>query len=134
MKKVILLVACLAVLVAVPMAVAQMRPITPPQPSQGQAPGGAQTPAQPSIQPMMGSGRTGMMCPMMGQSMMSVEMGPGMMGMADSKAQARILKLRGDMMKAMGEVMLEARGGVRAGEVEARPPVPPGCDVTPGSC
>ena len=113
MKKVILLVACLAVLVAVPMAVAQMRPMTPPQPSQSQAPGGAQTPAKPSIQPMMGSGKMGMMCPMMGQSMMSVEMGPGMMGMVDSKAQARILKLRGDVMKAMGEVMLK-----RAEEIE----------------
>jgi hypothetical protein len=38
-------------------------------------------------------------------------MGPGMMGgmsgMSDPKAQARMLKLHGDMMKAMGEVMLK---------------------------
>lgn len=53
----------------------------------------------------------GMMYPMMGQSMMGVGMGPGMMGgmmgMSDPKAQARMLKLRGDMMKAMGEVLLK---------------------------
>jgi hypothetical protein len=30
-----------------------------------------------------------------------------MMGMADPKAQARMLRLRGDMMKAMGEVLLK---------------------------
>jgi hypothetical protein len=48
---------------------------------------------------------------MMGQSMMGMGMGPGMMGgmmaMSDPKAQARMLKLRGDMMKAMGEVLLK---------------------------
>ena len=44
----------------------------------------------------------GMMCPMMGMGM-----GSGMMGMSDPKAQARMLKLRGDMMKAMGEVLLK---------------------------
>ncbi len=51
----------------------------------------------------------GMMCPMMGQGMAG--MGPGMMGgmmgASDPKAMARMLKLRGDMMKAMGEVMLK---------------------------
>lgn len=60
----------------------------------------------------------GMMCPMMGSSMGGSGMGQGMMGMgpgmmgammggSDPKAQARMLKLRGDMMKAMGEVMLK---------------------------
>ena len=59
----------------------------------------------------------GMMCPMMGQSMMGshpmmgMEMGPGMMGgmtrTSDPKTLARMLKLRGDMMKAIGEVMLK---------------------------
>jgi len=59
----------------------------------------------------------GMMCPMMGQAMMGhhpmmgMEMGAGMMGgmtgASDPKTMARMLKLRGDMMKAMGEVMLK---------------------------
>lgn len=54
---------------------------------------------------MMGQGA---MCPMMGQPMM----GPGMAGgpmvaPGDPKAQARMLRMRGDMMKAMGEVMLK---------------------------
>ena len=59
---------------------------------------------------MMGPGMMGpgMMVPgMMGRGMM----GPGMMGemgtLSDPKAMARMLRLRGDMMKAMGEVMLK---------------------------
>jgi len=87
------------------MAVAQMRPMTP-QPAPGAATG------QQSQTPMMSQGMMGgMMCPMMGQPMMGMGMGPGMMGgmsgMSDPKAQARMLKLHGDMMKAMGEVMLK---------------------------
>jgi hypothetical protein len=111
MKKTIAMAAGLAVLFAVSVAVAQMRPMTPAQPSQGQPPAGTHAPGQQSQQPMMGQGMMGMMCPMMGQSMMGMEMGPGMMGgmmgMSDPKAQARMLKLRGDMMKAMGEVLLK---------------------------
>jgi len=59
----------------------------------------------------------GMMCPMMGQAMMGRQpmmgmgmgagMMGGMMGTSDPKTMARMLKLRGDMMKAMGEVMLK---------------------------
>lgn len=79
----------------------------------------------PSQQPMMG-----MMCPMMsGASGMSGGMGmmsmmPGMMGgqmrgpgmgmirmmargRVDSKTMGKILQFRGDMLKAMGEVMLK---------------------------
>jgi hypothetical protein len=64
-----------------------------------------------------------MMCPMMMGMMMGQGamgrgmMGPGMMGMgggmmagmnpSDPKAMARMLRFRGDMMKAMGEVMLK---------------------------
>lgn len=112
MKKTIAMAAGLAVLFTVSVAVAQMRPMTPPQPSQGQPPAGTHAPGPQSQQPMMGQGMMGgMMCPMMGQSMMGMGMGSGMMGgmmgMSDSKAQARMLKLRGDMMKAMGEVLLK---------------------------
>jgi hypothetical protein len=65
------------------------------QPSQGQRPGAAQK--------MIG------MCPMMGQSMMGMRPGMmgGMMSTSDPKAQARMLKLHPDMMKAMGDVMLK---------------------------
>jgi hypothetical protein len=98
------MVACLAFLFTGSVAVAQTRPMTPAQPSHEQAPAGTHAPEQPSHQPMMGQGM--MMCPMMGMAM-----GPGMMssmmGTADSKAQARMLKLRGDMMKAMGDVLLK---------------------------
>jgi hypothetical protein len=107
--RMVAMVACLAVLFTGSVAVAQTRPMTPAQPSQEQAPAGTHTPGQQSHQPMMGQGM--MMCPMMGQSMMGMGMGPGMMGgmmgMSDPKAQARMLKLRGDMMKAMGEVLLK---------------------------
>jgi hypothetical protein len=109
MKKVIAMVAGLTVLFTVSVAAAQMRPVTPAQPSEGQPSAGAHMPGHQSHQPMMGQGM--MMCPMMGQSMMGMGMGPGMMGgmmgMADPKAQARMLRLRGDMMKAMGEVLLK---------------------------
>jgi hypothetical protein len=111
MKKTIAMAAGLAVLFTVSVAVAQMRPMTPAQPSPGQPPAATHAPGQQAQQPMMGQGMMGMMCPMMGQSMMGMGMGPGMMGgmmgMSDSKAQARMLKIRGDMMKAMGEVLLK---------------------------
>jgi hypothetical protein len=109
MKKMIPMVAGLAVLFTVSMAEAQTRPMTPAHPSQEQPSAGPHAPGQPSHPPMMGQGM--MMCPMMGQSMMGMGMGPGMMGgmmgSSDPKAQARMLKLRGDMMKAMGEVLLK---------------------------
>jgi len=107
MKKTIAMAAGLTVLFSVSMAVAQMRPMTPAQPTQGQPPAGTHAPGQQPQQPMMGHGMMGMMCPMMGQSMVGMGMGSGMMGMSDPKAQARTLKLRGDMMKAMGEVLLK---------------------------
>ncbi len=111
MKKTVATIAGLAVLFTVSVAAAQMRPMTPAQPSQGQPPAGTHAPGQQSQQPMMGQGMMGMMCPMMGRSIMGMGMGPGMMGgmmgTSDPKAQARMLKLRGDMMKAMGEVLLK---------------------------
>jgi hypothetical protein len=109
MKRIMIAVLALVFLSAGSMAVAQMQPMKPAQPSQGQAPGATQKPGPQPQQPMMGQGTMGMMCPMMGQSMMG--MGPGMMGgmmsTSDPKAQARMLKLHGDMMNAMAEVMLK---------------------------
>jgi hypothetical protein len=69
---------------------------------------------QPSGQPsMMGRGMMGMpmMCQMMPQ-MMGAQMDPLGMGMmsgdqVDPKMMARMLQLRGDMLKAMGEVLLK---------------------------
>ncbi len=66
---------------------------------------------------MMGPGTMGMPCPMMGMMgpMMGGMMDPsgmGMMGMMgggqmDSKAMRRMLQLRGEMLKAVGEVLLK---------------------------
>jgi hypothetical protein len=90
-------VVAVVVLLAASAASAQMQHPGPPSP--GQAPSGSQ-------QPMMG-----MMCPMMGMMHGGGMEGMGMMGtmpnMSDPKAAARMLKLHGDMMKAMGEVMLK---------------------------
>jgi hypothetical protein len=68
---------------------------------------------QPSGQPsMMGRGMIGMpmmMCQMMPQ-MMGTQMDPmSMIGgdQMDPKTMARMLPLRGDMLKAMGEVLLK---------------------------
>jgi hypothetical protein len=53
---------------------------------------------------MMGQGMMGMMCPMM--AMMDPS-GMGMMGgqPMDPKTVGRMLQLRGDMLKAVGEVL-----------------------------
>jgi hypothetical protein len=60
---------------------------------------------------MMGQGMMGSMsCPMMGGVMGDEMSGQGMMGgmmTSDPKAMARMLKLRGEMLKAMGEVMMK---------------------------
>ena len=84
--------------------------------------GAAQTPATPehshgqSAQtPMMTPEMMRMMCAHMAQqgggAMMGGPMGPGMMGgmmaPAEPKTQARMLRFRADMMKAMSDVMLK---------------------------
>jgi hypothetical protein len=88
----------------------------------GQMPVGAQSgqQEQPSgQQPMMG-GMMGMMCPMMGG--MRGQMDPsGMMammsgGQRDPKAMARMLEFRGDLLKAMGEVMLRHAKSIAEGK------------------
>ncbi|MBI2199087.1 MAG: hypothetical protein HYU42_10885 [Candidatus Rokubacteria bacterium] len=48
-----------------------------------------------------------MMCPMMGGMMGGQAMMGGQIDMSDPKAAARTLKLRGEIMKAVGEVMLK---------------------------
>jgi hypothetical protein len=87
----------------------------------GGGPMGSQagSPAQPPGQPsMMGQGMMGQgMCPMcMMPAMASMREGPrdlmGLMGIMgdgpmDPKARGRMLQLRGDMLKAMGEVMVK---------------------------
>jgi hypothetical protein len=77
---------------------------------------------QPSGQhPMMGQGMMGMMCPMM-SGMMGGQMDPmGMMammggGQMDPKAMARMLEFRGDLLKAMGEVMLKHAKAMEGGK------------------
>lgn len=68
---------------------------------------------------MMGQGCMGMMCPMMGmmpmmRQMMGGMMDPAEMGMAgmmggaqDPKTMGRMLQMRGDMLKAVGEVLIK---------------------------
>jgi hypothetical protein len=94
--RMVAMVAGLAVLSTGGAAVAQTRPMTPAPPSHDPGSAATHAPDHQSHQARAGQGT--MMCPMMGQPMM---------GTADPKAQARMLKLRGDMMKAMGEVMLK---------------------------
>lgn len=156
MRRLVTAVTVLAFLAPALVAEAQMKPMTPPAPAQGQTPAAAQPsdqqsqhhpqaaqqkaptkaqqrPQQQMMGGMMGQGMMGgmMMCPMMGQGMMGGQGMPGMMGqgmmsgqgmpgmtrgggimrgpvdMSDPKAAARTLRLRGDLMKAMGEVMLK---------------------------
>jgi len=113
MKRTMIVGACLLVLVLIgsPLVMGGQMPMG----SQG----GAQE--QPSgQQPMMGRGMMGMMCPMMGgqmdpsgmMSMMSM-MGSGQM---DPKVMARMLELQGDLLKAMGEVMLKHAKAMEAGK------------------
>lgn len=78
-------------------------------------------PHQPGMGPgMMGPGGMGMMCPMMSMMPMMGQMmggqadpsGMAMMGMMgagqmDPKAMGRMLQFRGELLKAMGDVMLK---------------------------
>jgi hypothetical protein len=89
----------------------------------GQASRQAPGPGQPP-HPSAGAGTMGMDCPMMGagmggrgmmgggmmggeRGMMGMAMGAGAAGPSDPKAEARMLRLRGDLMKAMGDVLLK---------------------------
>ena len=77
----------------------------------GQMPMGSQRgkQEQPSGRPsMMDQGMMGMMCPMMGSQMdpmgMTAMMGGGQM---DPKAMGRALEFRGELLKAIGDVMIK---------------------------
>jgi hypothetical protein len=117
MRKIVGVMTGLLVVVLVSGAGAQTQPMAPSPPSQSPSSGSSEAPGPQSHAPMMGQGMMGhemmggMMCPMMGRHMMGMGMGPGMMGgmmgASDPKAMARMLKLRGDMLKAIGEVMLK---------------------------
>lgn len=76
-----------------------------PQPGMPRDPGG-----QAQQMPMHGGGMMGggmMMCPMMG-GMMSGMMGGGMMGgQTDPKTMGRMLQMRGEMMKAVADVLIK---------------------------
>jgi hypothetical protein len=117
MRKIVGVLTGLLVVVLVSGAGAQTQPMAPSQPSQSPSSGSSEAPGPQSHAPMMGPGMMGhemmggMMCPMMGRHMMGMGMGRGMMGgmtgASDPKTMARMLKLRGDMLKAIGEVMLK---------------------------
>jgi hypothetical protein len=65
---------------------------------------------------MMGQGMMGLMCPMM--AVMMDPPGVGMMGgqQSDPKAVGRLLQLRGDMLKAMGDVLLKHGKAMEEGQ------------------
>lgn len=89
----------------------------------GQMPMGTQGGGQersPDEPRMMGQGMAGMMCPMMGGQMDPSGMA-GMMSMmgggeTDPKAMARMLEFRGDLLRAMGEVMLKHAKAMKEGQ------------------
>ena len=108
-----------SVLVAATLLISPALAQQPMGPPPGQHPG--QSSGQPPgmVPGMMGGGQMGqgmMMCPMMHQMMNQMMMGSqmgsgGMMGMmggpADPKTQARMLQMRGEMLKAMGDILLK---------------------------
>jgi hypothetical protein len=60
-----------------------------------------------SQMPQMPHGGQGGMCPMMGGGMQGGMMGGGMMGMGQMGNSPQALQMRGEMMKAMGDVMIK---------------------------
>ena len=91
------------VLAAVSVGAAQTKPIAPGSPESHTHPEG-QTPKESPQMPMMTPEMMAMMCSQMRQHHGGMM---GMMGTADPKAQARMLRFRADMMKAMSDVMLK---------------------------
>jgi hypothetical protein len=64
---------------------------------------------QPMMGGMRGQGGMGMMCPMMGGQgdMSGMPMMGGMGSSQDPKMMGRMLQMRGEMLKAMGDIMLK---------------------------
>jgi hypothetical protein len=105
MRKIVMGLAGVVVLVTASAGAAQMKPVAP----EG-------SPSQELPMPMMMPGMMPMMCAPMGHPPMGHPMmGPGMrsgpmsemMGTPDPKVQARMLRFRADMMKAISDVMLK---------------------------
>jgi hypothetical protein len=65
-----------------------------------------QSPAQPAPERGHQHQHSGM-CPMMGGMMGGGMMGGGMMGMMGGQGDPRAMQMRGEMMKAMGEIMMK---------------------------
>lgn len=110
MRAIVMGLAAVVVLVMASAGAAQMQPMVPEGPPR-QAPGTAQPPGEPLPMPMMVPGMVPMMCPPMGPPMIGLGMRSGPMGgmwrTPDPKVQARMLRFRADMMKAMSDVMLK---------------------------
>lgn len=129
MKQIITLTAVLIVLMLVGVSdLAAQQQMGSQRPMMGQSAQQDQPMGQPPMmgggmmgQPMMGMPMMGMMCPMMsgGMGMMSGMMGgqmrgPGMSmmrmmgsGQLDPKTMGKMLQFRGEMLKAVGEVMMK---------------------------
>ncbi len=114
MRKTVMVLASGVVLTMASIGTAQTKPMAPGG-SESHEHGSAQAPAESPRMPMMTPEMMAMMCSHMGHQMehrmMGMGMGPGMMGgmmgTSDLKTQARMLRFRGDMMKAMSDVMLK---------------------------
>ena len=88
-------------------------------------PAGQTAPGPPPQHGMMMQPQMGMMCPMMGMMQGGGMQGGGMQGMgmmrgmpdmSDPKAAARVLKFRGDVLKAISEVMLKHAQALEQGK------------------
>jgi hypothetical protein len=110
MRKTVMGLASVVVLAMASVGAAQTKPMAPGS-SESHEHGSAQEPAESPYMSMMTPEMMAMMCARMGHQMehrmMGMGMGPGMMGASDPKAQARMLRFRADLMKAMSDVMLK---------------------------
>jgi hypothetical protein len=90
----------------------------------GEMPMGSQTETQESSpgqhrmmgRGMMGQGMMGMMCPMMAMMLDPTGTATVASQSMDTKAVGRLLQLRGDMLKAMGEVLLKHGKAMEEGQ------------------
>jgi len=119
MKHIKILVVMIAAFSILATAVAIAQQPTHPHDAAQQAPGSAPQPAMPAQSPDAHMAQHMEMCrQMMGHGgMMGGGMGPGMMGGGmmgmpmmmggDPKQQAEMMAMRGEMMKAMGDIMIK---------------------------
>jgi hypothetical protein len=111
MRKTVMGLTSVVVLAMTSVGTAQTKPAAPAG-SESHTHGAADAPAESPRMPMMTPDMMAMCSQMRHQmGMMGMGMGPGMMGgmsgASDPKAQARTLRFRADMMKAMSDVMLK---------------------------